>query len=175
MTITIIAAMAKNGVIGNGLEIPWHCSEDFKHFKATTLGHPIVMGRKTFDSLGRKPLPKRINAVITRNVEQFDNIAGVVPFYNLDDALDDLKPFSGVSPDQIFVIGGAQIYEQALKIADKLILTEFSFDIEGDVRFPAIDQKAWKKISTETVSGNVTDKNGELLSDRFDIVTYTRN
>lgn len=139
--LSIIAAIAKNGVIGNQGKLPWHLPEDLKHFKETTLGHPIVMGRKTFESIG-KPLPGRENIVLTR--DQTFQGKGVTVIHSLADAIEN-------HPDEeIFVIGGAEIYQLALPLADKLYLTLIDQEFPGDTYFPAIDFKKEFKIIQES-------------------------
>lgn len=155
----IISAIARNNVIGksNG-EIPWHSKEEFAHFKSTTLGFPIIMGRKTFDSL-RKPLKNRLNIVLTSNNKLKSEFPKIITFDTLEKAYDFCinKNF-----EKVFIIGGSQIYFLALKDADELIISYMKFSAEGDVFFPEIDHIAWKIKS-------IINKN------EFDIYTYTRN
>lgn len=125
--ISIIVAVAENGVIGNNNALLWHIREDLLHFKALTTGHPIVMGRKTYESLGR-PLPNRINVVITR---QELAIPGCTVVHSLDEALALFSP-----GEEVFIIGGAQIYAEALLLADRFYLTRVEHPYEGDTRFP---------------------------------------
>ena len=136
--ISIIAAVAKNGVIGQDNRLIWHIPEDLRRFKALTTGHPVVMGRKTFESLGR-PLPARINVVISRSQDYQAQCAMVV--HSLPDALALFNP--GM---ETFIIGGAEIYAQALPLADRLYLTEIDADYEGDTVFPAWDSSEWDLI-----------------------------
>ena len=123
--ISIIVAVARNGVIGGGNTLLWHISEDLKRFKALTTGHPVVMGRKTFESLGR-PLPNRTNVVVTR---QHIEIPGCTVAGSLEEALA-LFP----AQEEVFVTGGGQIYAQALPLADRIYLTTVMRDYEGDTR-----------------------------------------
>jgi dihydrofolate reductase len=153
--LAIIVARAKNGVIGVNNTLPWRLPEDLKHFKNTTSGHPIIMGRNTWESLGR-PLPGRRNIVVSRN--QALRLEGAETFSSLEDAIDACS-----GSDQVFIIGGAQIYEQAMVYADKLIVTEVDLDIEGDAFFPEIDDMLWEEISREE------HHNGEL---GYAFVTY---
>lgn len=139
--INIIVAVAENGVIGDRNALLWHISEDLKHFKALTTGHPVVMGRKTFESLGR-PLPNRTNVVITR---QAIDLPGCTVVHSLEEALA-LFP----TDEQVFVIGGAQIYAQALPLADRFYLTRVMHTYEGDTRFPAWDETAWRLVGSES-------------------------
>ncbi len=138
--ITIIAAVAANGVIGDKNRLLWHISEDLKHFKALTTGHPVVMGRKTFESLGR-PLPGRSNVVITR---QRIDIPGCTVVHSLAEAVALFAP-----DEEIFIIGGAQIYAAALPLADRLCLTRVERAYEGDTRFPEWDPARWRLTSSE--------------------------
>ncbi|MEQ6291674.1 type 3 dihydrofolate reductase [Vogesella sp. GCM10023246] len=134
--ITLVAAMAHDNVIGIDNTLPWHLPEDLKHFKAVTLGKPVIMGRKTFDSIGR-PLPGRLNIVITRQQDwQHD---GVSVAHSLQDAL----ALAG-AVDEVCVIGGANLYAQALPLADKLCLTHIDLVVAGDARFPAWDAAEWQ-------------------------------
>lgn len=139
--ISIIVAVAENGVIGDKNQLLWHISEDLKHFKTVTTGHPVVMGRKTFESLGR-PLPARTNVVVSRQGLKIEGCT-VVP--SLEDALE-LFPVE----EEVFVIGGAQIYEQALPVAEKLYLTRVFHSYEGDTRFPEWDESEWRLLSSES-------------------------
>jgi dihydrofolate reductase len=140
--ITLIAAVARNGVIGNGNAIPWHLPEDFKHFSATTKGHVVIMGRKTWDSLPARfrPLPDRYNIVVSRSGEGFDG----ADFANtLNEAIDTailIDAYEGADYE-IFIIGGASIYEQAMERADRLIISEVDMEPEGDTFFPAIGEE----------------------------------
>ena len=159
--------MAKNRVIGRGNALPWHLPADLKRFKALTLGHPVIMGRKTFDSIVSmlgKPLPGRDNIVISRSngvrvPGQWPN-ASVRFASSLDDAL------RGIAADEAFVIGGAEIYALALPQADRLHLTEIGVDVEGDAFFPAFAASEWKQSLRE--SGSTDDHLP------FDFVIYDR-
>lgn len=139
--ISIIVAVAKNGVIGDKNSLLWHLREDMVHFRTTTSGHPVVMGRKTYDSIGR-PLPKRTNVVITRDTNLA--IEGCTVVHSLEEAV---AMFD--KSEEVFIIGGAQIYAQALAIADRIYLTVIDKEYEGDTSFPEIDYSAWKEISRE--------------------------
>ena len=138
--ISIIVAVAANGVIGDNNSLLWHISEDLRNFKRITSGHPVVMGRKTFESLGR-PLPNRENVVITR---QQIAIEGCRVVHSLDEAIA-MFP----EDEEVFIIGGAQIYAQALDAADKLYLTRVEHDYEGDTSFPEWDATRWRLTSRE--------------------------
>jgi dihydrofolate reductase len=134
--LTLIAAVARNGVIGQDNALPWRLPEDLKRFKALTMGHPIVMGRKTWESLGR-PLPGRNNIVITRDKNYRAEGASVV--HTIDEAL-----VAAQDATEVFVIGGAEIYTITLPRADCLQLTELDADVDGDVRFPTFDRAQWR-------------------------------
>ncbi len=138
--LSLIVAVAQNGVIGDRNALLWHISEDLKHFKALTSGHPVVMGRKTYESLGR-PLPNRTNVVISR---QELEIPGCRVVHSLDEAL---ALFPG--DEEVFIIGGAQIYAEALPRADRFYLTRVFHDYEGDTRFPEWDEAQWRLVSSE--------------------------
>jgi dihydrofolate reductase len=143
--ITLIAAVARNRVIGADGAMPWRIPEDFAFFKRTTMGHPMVMGRATFDSIG-KALPGRRSIVITRSRNwRHDGVevAGSMPV-----ALD--LAAGGRGGEEIFVIGGGQIYELAMPFADRLLITEVEQEPEGDVTFPRIDASEWVEVSRET-------------------------
>lgn len=139
--ISIIVAVAENGVIGDRNALLWHISEDLKHFKALTTGHAVVMGRKTYESLGR-PLPNRTNVVITR--QQID-IPGCTVVHSLEEAL---ALFS--ADEEVFVIGGAQIYTEALPLVRRFYLTRVLRAYEGDTRFPAWDEREWRLVESES-------------------------
>ena len=135
MQIALIAAMANNRVIGKGNQMPWHLPEDLRHFKAMTLGKPIVMGRKTFDSIGR-PLPGRHNIVISRQEGLvIEGTTCVTSFEAAKKAAGDV--------DELVVIGGGQLYAMTIGIADKLYLTEIDLEVEGDTFFPEWDDGTW--------------------------------
>ena len=137
--LTLIVARARNGVIGRDNTLPWRLPEDLAHFKRTTMGAPVIMGRKTWESIGR-PLPGRRNIVVSRNAQL--RLDGAETASSLEDAL---RLCVGV--EQVFLIGGAQLYAEALPSADRLIVTEIDADIAGDAHFPAIDPQRW--IATE--------------------------
>ena len=145
--LAIIVAVAENGVIGKDNAMPWKLSEDLQHFKRTTMGKPIVMGRKTYESIG-KPLPGRTNIVITRNAGF--HAKGIEVTRSLDEALAMAKEIAardGV--DEIVVIGGAEIYAAAIPVADRLYITEVHASVEGDAVLGAIDWSFWREIDRE--------------------------
>ena len=140
--ITIIVAKSENNVIGNDNQLIWHLPNDLKHFKQLTSGHPIIMGRKTYESLG-KPLPNRTNIVITRNKDW--NPEGVLVMNSLQDAIEKSKEID----EEVYIIGGGNIYEQAMDWADALEVTEVHQTFEGDTKFPEIDLAIWEETSRE--------------------------
>lgn len=134
-TVSLIAAIGgENRVIGKDGKIPWRIKEDVEYFKQTTIGHVVIMGRKTFEAIG-KPLPKRTNIVITRNIDFTHD--GVITAYSFEDALEKAKEWKS-NKREIFIIGGAQIYKEALPYAHKLYLTLIDGIFEGDTFFPDI-------------------------------------
>lgn len=142
MNVVLIAAIADNGTIGDAGKIPWHISDDLKRFKRLTLGHPIIMGRKTYESLG-KPLPGRRNIVLTRGPA----IPGIESFPNLEAAID------ACGDETIFIIGGAEIYRQALPVAATLHLTHVHRPVPGDTKFPDYDRTQWQEVAREDHDG----------------------
>lgn len=138
--LSIIVAVSRNGVIGDRNALLWHISEDLKHFKAVTSGHPVIMGRRTYESLGR-PLPGRTNVVLSHR--EID-LPGCRVVHSLAEAVA-LFP----QDEELFIIGGAQIYAEALPVADRFYLTRVDRDYEGDTRFPAWDPAQWRLVSSE--------------------------
>lgn len=143
MTVALIVAVAENGIIGRDGGLPWRLSGDLRYFKSVTIGKPIIMGRKTFESIGR-PLPGRPNLVVSRNPEFAPD--GVDVFDGLDAAVAHAESLAG---GEVMVIGGAGLYAAALAIADRVYLTEVHAAVDGDVRFPAFDREAWAETSRE--------------------------
>jgi len=142
MTLSVIVAMAEDRAIGRDNDMPWHLPADLKYFKATTMGKPIVMGRKTYESIGR-PLPGRRNIVVTRNAGWTAEGVEVVP------SLKAAKDAVGDS-DEAMIIGGAQIYGQCLDVADRLYITEISMTVpDADAWFPAFNRDDWCEVSRE--------------------------
>jgi dihydrofolate reductase len=165
MTIlSIIVAFAENGVIGNGNALPWHLPEDLRHFKRVTMGKPIVMGRRTFESIG-KPLPGRTNIVITRNASF--RAEGVEVATSVDAALA-LAQHKAGTDDEVVVIGGAEIYAATLPFADVLYATEVHASVEGDALLPPIDWKQWREVSRERHAAQ------SLQDHAFSFVRYER-
>ena len=155
--LALIAAVAKNGVMGIDNCLPWHLSLDLQYFKATTLNHTVLMGRKTFASIG-KLLPKRRNIVMTRDLEwQHD---GCDVFHSIEEALT-----SCAQDEKVFVIGGEAIFKTVFPLATYLYLTEIKKDFSGDVFFPSYDKKVWQEVSR-------SPQEEEGVS--FDFVVYKR-
>jgi dihydrofolate reductase len=161
-TLTLIVARARNGVIGRDNQLPWRLPEDLAFFKRTTMGAPIVMGRKTHESIGRA-LPGRRNIVVTRDASRF--FAGCDTVSDFDQALA-LAASDGAS--EAFLIGGAQLYQEGLLRADKLIITEIQADFQGDAFFAAPDPGVWEEVSRET------HQTGEPERFEYAFVTYLR-
>jgi len=139
--LSVIAAIARNGTIGRDNTLPWHLPEDLKHFKALTMGHHIIMGRKTYESLGRL-LPGRTTVVVSRNQDYAVSGAKVVS--SLQQAIQ-----ACAGDEEIFVIGGAELYREALPMAGRLYLTEIDEDFDGDAYFPEYPKSAWSEIARE--------------------------
>jgi dihydrofolate reductase len=146
--IVIIAAVAKNGVIGNHNALPWHLPEDMQHFKALTTGHAVIMGRKTWESLPPRfrPLPGRRNIVISRQADY------AAPGAEVADSLENALKLASTGAS-VFIIGGEQIYAQAMALADRLEITEVDLAPEGDAWFPEISTVNWKKTAKTEGSG----------------------
>ncbi len=157
--LSIIVAVAENGTIGNDNSLLWHIREDMLRFRRITSGHPVIMGRKTFESIGR-PLPNRTNVVVSR---QNIVIEGCTVVHSLEEATAAFP-----SEEEIFIIGGAQIYAQALPIADKVYLTQVHRDYSGDTSFPKLDEAAWTEVFREDY------ERGEEFDAPFSFVDYER-
>ncbi len=160
MLVSIIAAMDRNRLIGSNNQLPWHLPADLAHFKQVTMGKPIIMGRKTYESIGR-PLPGRTNIVLTRSPDF--HAEGVVTANTLQQALD----YASVE-DEVMIIGGSSIYELALPGADRLYLTYVESDCEGDAWFPEFDIERWRIIASEQHAAD------EKNSSDYRFVTYDR-
>ncbi len=156
MDIAIYVAIAENGVIGRDGGLPWRLSTDLKRFKADTMGKPVVMGRKTYEGIG-KPLPGRLNIVVTR--DQNWRAEGVEVAHSLEDAIQLAKArarcMAGIG--EIAVIGGGEIYRQALPLAGRLNVTHVLAAVEGDARFPPIDPAQWRVVSSHEVPAGEKD------------------
>ncbi|MDQ0194814.1 dihydrofolate reductase [Paenibacillus wynnii] len=150
MSISLIWAMGSNGVIGKDNDMPWHLPRDFAFFKAETLGKRMLLGRKTWDSLGGKPLKDRTSLVMTRDTSF--NPEGAEVVHTVEEALNE-----GRKTDELMVIGGSEIYRMMLPYADKLIVTRIDEDFEGDTYFPNVDWSLWKEVSN--TKGIRDDKN----------------
>ncbi|MEM5793207.1 MAG: dihydrofolate reductase [Candidatus Aenigmatarchaeota archaeon] len=153
MEIIIIAAVARNGVIGKDGKLPWHIPEDLEHFKRLTEGYPCIMGINTYHSLPIKPLPGRENIVLT---SKDIKIPGATVKHSLEEALEYCK-----DREKVFICGGGSVYRQAMELADTIELTLIDKDYEGDTYFPEIDKKKWKLV-------NRIDRNG------FSFLTYSK-
>lgn len=160
MKINIIVAHSRNGAIGKDNQLLWKLKDDMKFFKETTSGHTVIMGRKTFESIG-KALPNRTNIVITRQKGFSANDCIVVS--SLEEAIK--KVYRN---QKIFIIGGGEIYKQAVKLADRIYATQVDCDLNGDTYFPALDEK-WK--NTETIASFDKNENNDY---NFDIVVYDK-
>ena len=155
--IIIIAAMSENRVIGKNNTLPWSIKEDMAHFKKLTKGYPCVMGRKTWESLPVKPLPERLNVIVSSTMTADSSISQDVKiFSSLSAAVEDCSKY-----EKVFIIGGEAIYNQALIMANKIELTVVHKQYEGDAFFPEIDETLWRKSNTENF-------------DTFSFITYTR-
>jgi len=146
--INVIAAMTKRRVIGRDGTLPWHLSEDLKLFKRLTTGNIIIMGRKTFDSIG-KPLSNRKNFVISKSIKECDKVTGVFYFKTADEAI----AAAQAGDEKLFIIGGASIYAQVIDRADRLYISMVEDDYEGDTYFPEIKENVWKVIRIEPYNG----------------------
>lgn len=158
--VSIIVAIAQNGTIGDKNSLLWHIKEDMRFFRTTTSGHAVIMGRKTFESLGSKPLPKRKNIVITRADRSFE---GAFTAHSLQEAI-----AMAEGDEEIFIIGGAQIYAEALSVADRMYITRVERDYEGDTSFPEIDYTKWQLVSEERY------ERGEEFDAPFAFLCYDR-
>ncbi|HHQ4707305.1 TPA: type 3 dihydrofolate reductase [Aeromonas veronii] len=144
MKISMIAAMAHDRVIGKDNQMPWHLPADLAHFKRVTFGKPVLMGRKTFESIGR-PLPGRCNLVISRNPDY--QAEGIEVVGSVEAAL---ALLAGSSVEELMVIGGGHLYAEMLPSADCLYLTRIDLTVEGDTRFPAFDDGQWQRVDCES-------------------------
>ena len=167
VAVAIIAAIAENGVIGDGNHIPWRLPGDFAHFKRMTMGKPLIMGRKTFESIGR-PLPGRTNIVVTRQEGYHPD--GVIVISSLDEALERAQEIAQTDrANEVMIGGGAEIYRQALPFADRMYLTQVMLEPQGDTYFPPIDFEQWKPGGEINVAAHPED------SAAFRVRVYRRN
>ncbi|HEX6196764.1 MAG TPA: dihydrofolate reductase [Jiangellaceae bacterium] len=157
MTVTIIAAIARNGVIGLGSDLPWRLPGDLPRLKAMTVGHVVVMGRRTYDSIGR-PLPDRATVVVTRSRDWSPGTAADV---HVAHSVPDALALAAKLDDEIFILGGAEIYRQTLSAADRMEITEVHAEPDGDTYFPDVDWSQWRETA-------------RVRNDGFDYVTYLR-
>ena len=148
MKLSLIVAMATNRTIGLNKKMPWHLSADLKQFKKITMGHPIIMGRKTFESIGR-PLPGRQNIIISRDINYQQE--GCLVFNDLDSAVQHCS-----EQDEVFVIGGATLYKVTLERADRLYITQINQAFEGDTWFPEIDAADWREVAREDINNDAS-------------------
>jgi len=146
MNVSIVVAMSSNAVIGKSGGLPWHLSADLKHFKSITMGKPIIMGRKTHDSIG-KSLPGRENIVLTRDYQYRAEGCSIIHKFN-----DVYKRCSEV--DEVMIVGGSQLYDQVLPLANILYMTEVHGDVEGDTRFPEFDREQWREVQRQDFKAN---------------------
>ena len=160
MTITIIAAVSENGVIGNNNQLIWHLPADLHHFKTVTSGHHVIMGRKTYDSVGR-PLPNRTNIIVSRQRDL--EIEGCLVANSLEEAIAMVK-----DDDQPFICGGAEIYREALDIANLMLLSRVHGSFEGDTLFPEFDKEDWIEQNRLKVESDSANKYS------FSVITYKR-
>ena len=164
--LIVIACVAQNNVIGKSGDIPWRIKEDFSHFQKKTMGHPCVMGDKTYDSLpeSARPLPGRENIVLT--FDKNYNPPGAKVFFSWDEAMDYLK-----DKEKVFICGGASIYKLGMRFADTLELTRIHKDIDGDILFPEVNLDEWE-LKEKKDSQGINTRTGEMLS--FSFLTYKR-
>jgi dihydrofolate reductase len=167
VAVAIIAAIAENGVIGDGNHIPWRLPGDFAHFKRMTMGKPLIMGRKTFESIGR-PLPGRTSIVVTR--QEGYQPDGVIVISSLEAALDHAQEIAKADrANEVMIGGGAEIYRQALPFADRMYLTQVMLQPPGDILFPPIDFEQWKAGGEIDVAPHPND------TAAFRVRVYRRN
>ena len=160
MRISLIVALARNRVIGRDNQLPWRLSADLQHFKRLTMGKPIVMGRKTCESIG-KPLPGRTNIVVTR--DSSFSAGGCCVVHSIDEAL-----VAAGDVDEVMIMGGENLYSQLLPRADRLYLTEVQAEVSGDAWFPELDQTQWQELERES---HRADENNEF---DYDFVVLAR-
>lgn len=160
MRLSLIVAASRNGIIGRQNRLPWRLPADLKRFKSLTLGHPVLMGRKTFESIG-KSLPGRTNIVITRRKDY--QACGAIVAHSLEDALSSVR-----DADEAFVIGGAKIYKQALPSADRIYLTRIHQDFEGDTRLFELDPEDWKETARQDIPADAENRYP------YSFITYER-
>ena len=165
MLLTLITAASENNVIGNRGKLPWSLPADMKHFRELTRGHPVIMGRKTFDSIGRL-LPERKNIVVTRDHGEDVHAKGAVAALSLQEAI---TLATAENPEAVFVIGGGELYAQGMLIADRIELTRVHTHINGDTFFPEIDPKIWEEVGSP--ERHEVDNEHKVA---FSFITYKR-
>jgi dihydrofolate reductase len=148
VSVSVVAAVARNGVIGAEGGLPWHLPDDLRLFKETTVGHVLVMGRRTYESIGR-PLPGRTTVVVTRQRDWSPGADEVVVAHGLEDALERARSID----DEVFVVGGGELYAAALPYADRLVLTFVEQEPEGDTTFPEVDWGDWRETARQPGEG----------------------
>lgn len=159
--LAAVVAVAKNGVIGRDGDLPWRIPSDLKRFKQVTLGKPVVMGRKTWESLPRKPLPGRANYIVSATLP---GVEGAQVFADVDETLEAARrEAQRAGVDEICLIGGARLYAELLERTQRLYLTEVDLSPEGDAYFPKLDLSAWREISAERVEAGPKDDAGFTL------------
>jgi dihydrofolate reductase len=165
MRLSIIVAVATNGVIGRDNKLPWHLSTDLKRFKALTSGHTVIMGRKTFDEIGRKPLPNRLNIIVSRGVAPATLPADVLFVSSIDEAIARIPR----TDDEAFLIGGAEIIRQTMALAERMYVTQVHADVAGDTFMPEFDDvNEWRLVDRE-------DFEADAKNDYpFSFLTYDR-
>jgi dihydrofolate reductase len=144
MIISLIVAASRNNVIGRANQLPWHLPNDMKFFKGTTWAMPVIMGRKTFESMGAKPLPGRHQVVISRNNETQNTTTGIIPATSIEDAL---QKAESTGCREVFIAGGGEIYRQLMPKAHRIYMTRVDIEMEGDTFFPEIDENTWTRKS----------------------------
>lgn len=167
MLISLIVAHSSNRVIGIDGQLPWHIPDDLKYFKAITIGKPIIMGRKTFDSIG-KPLPGRLNIIITKNTDL--SIEECVVVNNLEAAISEATNFfktQDTEQEEIFIIGGAQIFKQSMEFVNKIYITEVHAEYAGDVFFDELSDNDWIEVGRD-----LHDSQNDKIP--FSFVTYNK-
>jgi dihydrofolate reductase len=153
--ISLVVAVSRNGIIGRDGKLPWRLPSELQRFKAITLGKPVIMGRKTWDGLPRKPLPGRLNIVLSRRDAL---MAGATVVTSVDAALE----AAGVA-DEVCVIGGGEVYNLFLPRAMRIYLTEVDSEVEGDTRFPPLDPKEWREVRSEAFAAGAGDSNSYIM------------
>lgn len=161
MIISAIVAMSSNRVIGRDLGLPWHQPKDMKFFKETTMGHHLIMGRNNFASMDYRPLKGRINIVLTR--DPFFITSSALVMHSIEEAL---SYAYDAGEEEVFIIGGGEIYKQSLSLLDKIYLTEVITELSGDTYFPEIDMNEWKLVSSEYSEADAKNK----FPMRFDVL-----